>query len=67
MYLSQAVSLPAPLRVKSDLYFYFFRLLLTLVVLPLLLSFLVRSSVALKNKMQNERQVPCCLSLHRAG
>jgi hypothetical protein len=39
------------------LYFYFFRLL----------SFLVRSSVALKNKMQNERQVPCCLSLHRAG
>lgn len=49
------------------LYFYFFRLLLTLVVLPLLLSFLVRSSVALKNKMQNERQVPCCLSLHRAG
>jgi len=49
------------------LYFYFFRLLLTLVVLPLLLNFLVRSSVALKNKMQNERQVPCCLSLHRAG
>jgi len=48
------------------LYFYFFRLLLTLVVLPLLLSFLVRSSVALKNKMQNERQVPCCLSLHWA-
>ena len=49
------------------LYFYFFRLLLTLVVLPLLLSLLVvRSSVALNDKIQNERQVPCCLSLHRA-
>ena len=47
--------------------FYFFRLLLTLVVLPLLLSSLVRSSVALNDKIQNERQVPCCLSLHRAG
>jgi hypothetical protein len=39
------------------IYFYFFRLLLTLVVLPLLLSFLVRSSVALNDKIRNERQV----------
>ena len=48
------------------LYFYIFRLLLTLVVLPLLLRFVVRSSVALNDKIKNERQVPCCLSLHRA-
>ena len=32
---------------------YFFRLLLTLVVLPLLLSLLVRSSVALNDKIKH--------------
>lgn len=47
------------------IYFYFFRLLLTLVVLPLLLSFLVRSSVALNDKIQNEWQV--CLPSSRSN
>ena len=50
--LARSVPNPVPIF----LFFYFFRLLMTLCVLPILLSFLVRSSVALNDKIRNERQ-----------
>jgi hypothetical protein len=49
---TKSVSNPTPVY----FYFYLFRLLMTLVIMPILLSFLVRSSVALNDKIKNERQ-----------
>lgn len=49
---TKSVSNPTPVY----FYFYLFRLLMTLVIMPILLSFLVRSSVALNDKINNERQ-----------
>eukprot|EP00597_Dinobryon_sp_UTEXLB2267_P018370 CAMPEP_0201110792 /NCGR_PEP_ID=MMETSP0812-20130820/72008_1 /ASSEMBLY_ACC=CAM_ASM_000668 /TAXON_ID=98059 /ORGANISM="Dinobryon sp., Strain UTEXLB2267" /LENGTH=1526 /DNA_ID=CAMNT_0047373441 /DNA_START=279 /DNA_END=4859 /DNA_ORIENTATION=+ len=51
-----AVARSVPNPVPIYLFFYLFRLLMTLCVLPILLSFLVRSSVALNDKIRNERQ-----------